>query len=106
MSETSNEGLGPSRCSIAPSVPSIPAEAIEFAEVIGRLCEQYGIANVAMKVQVDRFNRNGEYKEDVVTDMTITVSTMDGRCRPRKRISVQADMHVSVPIVWEKDSTN
>ncbi len=96
----------PSRCSIAPHVPNLPPEAIEFAEAVGQLCEKYSIAKVDMKVEVDRFTREHEYREDIVSDMTINVSTIDRRGRPRKKIYVQAQLYVSVPIVWEPDSTN
>ena len=93
-----------SRCSIAPHVPNLPPEAIEFAEAVGQLCEKYSIRNLAMEVEVDRFTRDHQYREDIVSDMSITVSTMDGRGRPRKRINVRAKLHVSVPIIWEPDS--
>lgn len=94
------------RCSIAPHVPNLPPEAIEFAEAVGQLCEKYNIQKVAMEVEVDRFTREHEYREDIVSDMTINVSTLDRRGRPRKQIYVQAKLYVSVPIVWEPDSTN
>ncbi len=96
--------LGSSRCSIAPHVPNLPPEAIEFAEAVGQLCEKYSIRNLAMEVEVDRFTRDHQYREDIVSDMSVTVSTMDGRGRPRKRINVRAKLHVSVPIIWEPDS--
>ena len=98
------ENLGSSRCSIAPHVPNLPSEAIEFAEAVGQLCEKYSIRNLTMEVEVDRFTRDHQYREDIVSDMRVTVSTMDGRCRPRKRINVRAKLHVSVPIIWEPDS--
>lgn len=94
----------PSRCSIAPHVPNLPPEAIEFAEAVGQLCEKYSIRNLEMEVEVDRFTRDHKYREDIVSDMSVTVSTMDGRGRPRKRINVRAKLHVSVPIIWEPDS--
>jgi hypothetical protein len=99
-------GSDSSRCSIAPHVPNLPPEAIEFAEAVGKLCEKYNIQKVAMEVEVDRFTREHEYREDIVSDMTINVSTLDRRGRPRKQIYIQAKLYVSVPIVWEPDSTN
>lgn len=99
----------PSRCSIAPHVlpfASVPQEAVDFAQAVGQLCDQYGIRDLSMDIRVDRFTREHEYREDIVSDMKITVSTMDGRGRPRKRIHINAAINVAVPIVWEKDSTN
>ncbi len=101
-----NEQSKSSRCSIAPHAPDLPPEAIEFAEAVGRLCDQFNIRKLEMKVEADRFSKTGQYRDDIVSDLTIHVSKTDGRGRPRTQIYAMANIHVSVPIVWEPSSTD
>ena len=99
-------------CSIAPDVPSIPEDAVEFAKAVGQLAEQYNLSRVSMKIEVDTGygskyrNRGGIKGETVVETMGITVSRKDGRGRPRTQIVINAEMSVSLPIVWEQDTSN
>jgi hypothetical protein len=95
------------RTPIAPEVPNLPPEAIEFAKAVGKLCDEYNIRDLTMEVRVDRFAKNSnEYRSDIVSDVKVVVSKQDGRGRPRTRINVQASMTVTVPIVSEPDSSN
>jgi hypothetical protein len=38
---------------IAPDVPEMPTEAIEFAEEVGKLAEKYEMRSVEMDIQID-----------------------------------------------------
>ena len=96
---------------IAPEVPKIPAEAVEFAKAVGALAEQYGLSKVDMSIEIDTGYGSKYYDRDfpsetIVERMKVSVSKKDGRGRPRTQIYVQAEMHVSVPVVWEPNSTS
>lgn len=98
-------------CSIAPEVPRIPSEAVEFSKAVAALAEQYGLCKVSMDIEVDTGCGSKYYDrefpgETVVERMKVNVSRKDGRGRPRLQIYVQAEMHVSVPVVWEPNSTD
>ena len=111
--DMTNDGDGSdgadSDCSIAPVVPRIPSEAVEFSKSVAALAERYGISDVAMTIEVDtgygsRYQDRDFPGEKIVERMKVNVSRKDGRGRPRTQIYVQAEMHVSVPVVWEPNS--
>ena len=98
-------------CSIAPEVPRIPAEAVEFSKAVAALAEQHGLSKIDMEIEVDTGYGSKYYdrdftRETIVERMKVNVSRKDGRGRPRLQVYVQAEMHVSVPIVWEPNSTD
>jgi len=90
-------------------VPAIPAEAIGFAEAVAALAEKHGIRECEMKVWVDtgirtRFWRDRELRERTQERMTVILSRVDSRGRPRTKLSIEVENKVQVPIVWEPDS--
>jgi len=89
----------------APEVPQIPQVAREFAAELGKLTVKYRIRDAKVEVRLPRDYRERP-NEQIEETMTITVSNEDGRGRPRQQVRVTADVRVSLPIVYEPDSTD
>ena len=94
---------------LAPVVPTIPEEAVEFARAVGKLAEQYGLASVAMNIAVDTgyYSKYGDRLragESIAEKLKVSVSRKDGRGRPRTKIFVEAEISVCIPVVDEPDS--
>lgn len=94
--------------SIAPDVPMIPQEAIDFAKEVGALAEKHGLNHIQMEIRVDTgYGTKYHRSEQIIQEnMTVTVSRRDSRGRPRTQIAVQAEMKVFVDVVHEQDSTD
>ena len=104
-------GSGATDCSLAVHVPEIPAEAIGFAEAMAALAKEHGIRECEMSIRVDtgyrtRFWNDHELREKTQERMTVHLSRVDGRGRPRTKLSIEVESKVQVPIVWEPDSSN
>lgn len=89
----------------APEAPQIPTEAQEFAVELSKLTSKYRIREAKVEVRLPRDYRVRP-NEQIDETMTITVSNVDGRGRPRRQVRVTADIHVSLPVVYEPDSTD
>ena len=90
-------------------VPEIPSEIMEFANGFAELAKLHGIAKATMEVKVDtgpgtRFWKN--YDSQVKESVTVSVSLVDGRGRPRTQILVSCDINFRTWIVNEPDSSS
>lgn len=94
---------------LAPVVPKIPGEAIEFARRVGALCEEFGLRQAEMSFRIDtgygsKYGNRIRDGESIAERMTLVISRRDGRGRPRTQISVKADIEISVSVVHQPDS--
>lgn len=106
-----NEDSSSTPCSLAVEVPEIPAEALGFAKAVAELAEQHGIRECQMDIRIDtgirsRFWNDYELKENIQERMSVSLSRVDGRGRPRTKLSIEVENKVRVPIVWEPDTSN
>lgn len=88
---------------IIPQVPEIPQEAIGFATELGALAAKYDLREVEATVRVHIRNRPSQH---IQQNLTVSVSRVDGRGRPRTIIAIRAQMDVTLHVVREPDSTN
>ena len=88
---------------IIPTVPEIPQEAIDFATELGALAAKHNLREVEATVRVNIRNRPSQHIQQY---LTVSVSRVDGRGRPRTQIAIRAQMDVTLHVVREPDSTN
>ena len=91
---------------IAPDAPEIPANAIEFARRVAELTEEYNIRDATIEMRIDKCADALPAGHRAAEKMRISISRRDGRGRPRMQVDVAADITVSVPMIWEQDSSN
>lgn len=93
---------------IAPDVPEMPPEAIEFAKEIGELADKYGLREVEMNIRIDTgfASKYRDRKETITEKLSVWVSKKDGRGRPRTKISVSSDITLRANVIWEPDTSN
>lgn len=90
-------------------VPAIPVEALDFAKAVADLAQQNGIRECKMDIRVDtgyrtRYWDDRELEESIHERVTISVSTVDSRGRPRLKIWAEVKTEARVPIVLEPDT--
>lgn len=95
---------------IIPQVPEIPQEAIDFATELGALAAKYDLNNVETTIRVN-IGFGSKYRDtrphqNIQQNLTVSVSRVDGRGRPRTQIAIRAQMDVTLHVVREPDSTN
>lgn len=93
---------------IAPTISSIPNEAIEFAKQVAVLAGQYDIRDttITMRMHVGRGSKLQERHDLFSMIITAHVSRIDGRGRPRLQVTVSADVTARVNIVMEPNSSD
>ena len=81
---------------IGVEVSQLPPAAIEFSKEIASLAAKYDLREVQVEITL----REPRQK------VRAWVSRVDDRGRPRQKVVVSAEVHVSEQIVWEPDSSN
>lgn len=91
-------------------IPEMPETAIEFSKAVGKLAEQHCLRSVEMEIRIDTGHgtkyQHRRFDESLAETLTVSISRVDGRGRPRTQISVQADIKMRKQIVHEPDSTD
>lgn len=88
----------------APAIPKIPQEAIDFAKAVGELAVKYEIRDATIELRMDTLHGSRLKGSKIQETMKFHISKRDGRGRPRLKLSVSADMHISADVINEPDS--
>ena len=91
---------------LAPEIPEIPQEAIGFAKAVGELAAQHEIREATLSIRMDTGYLSSLHGRNVQETLTVHLSRKDGRGRPRMKLHVSAEIHVSTAVMDEQDSTN
>jgi hypothetical protein len=85
--------------------PLIPARALDFAKAVAELAKRHKIEGFSMEMKPSYgYESDIPYQRQVHGSLKVLFSAVDGRGRPRYRLSVTADTQVTAFLVDEPDS--